>query len=175
MEQRTINVYKLEELPEDVQEKIINHWRGDDQFMWSGEWRDSLEEFCRMFNIIAKNWHIDPQGPSHIDWNLDGDEDLAEMSGVRLWKFLHNSGAVLRIAEDCPFTGYIGDECLLKPVRKFLERPELHMTYEGLIGDCLESWQEGFQSDVEDWLSEDRIREDIKINDYDFTIHGELF
>jgi len=88
----TRTIYKFDELPENVQQKIIEGWRTDDYFHWGDEWRNSLEAFDRNFPVKVRDWEVNPFGNSYVQWSLTCADSEAELEGVRLWKWLMNSG-----------------------------------------------------------------------------------
>ena len=75
---------------------------------------------------------------------------------------------------DCCFTGYYMDSVLIDPIIKFMKKP-FDITMYDLINDCLQEWLFACRNDVEAWLSEETIKEEIEMNDYDFTIDGQIY
>ena len=77
--------------------------------------------------------------------------------------------------EDCPLTGFCGDENLLEPIRDFMKKPCRYTSFYELIEDCLDNWIKGYKADIEHWEGFDCIKEEILSNDYQFTDDGDLF
>jgi len=155
-----------------------------DLYSWDGENVDSLRGFCEHFGLTDPDWEINLCGPSHAHARV-ADYDIAELSGVRLWKYLQNSGRLRYynkfrkesgdlLAGDCPFTGYYTDEDILDPLREFIARPDSR-TFQDLIDDCLASWASAFVRDWEDCYSDEGLREMAEANEYEFLESGEFY
>jgi len=175
MRKETIKLYTIDELPEDVREKVYNDFRmnGPDLFHWSNEWIDSMKSFCDQFGIYLRDYQIglDHRG-NHIDYYV-ADQDIAGMHGIRLVKYIQNNFSRL-LNGDCSFTGYYGDECLIDPIRDFMQKPEQGYTMLDLIADCMHSWQQGILQDWEWHYSDEHIHELCQINEYEFTENGDM-
>lgn len=171
----TKELYKLDELPADIQEKVILHWRENDHFFWGDEWEQSLNGFCKIAPISKVDWQVGVWGYTFASCKVD-DENIGELSGIRAWKWLANNGFFDEklIGGNCPFTGYCGDEDLLDPIRKAKANPASIGSLEELFNDCLHSWAKAYRADLEYWYSDEAIREDIAINDYEFDREGNL-
>lgn len=182
-----IKVFEFDELEENVRQRIVNHWRDDDSFFWSEDWINSLNAFADYFDIEIKNYSVGDYSHNFVrfrfrddDWDYNPDcansHTRSDTQGVRLFKMLNNRYYVSDVlSKDCPFTGYCGDEDLLRPIREFMKKPDNRKTFYELIDDCFDEWLNGFQSDYEHWLSDDCIAEEIAANGYKFLENGETF
>jgi hypothetical protein len=167
-----VTVYKLDELDADVQQRVISNWRDGDQFFWSDEWRDSLDAFAKIAPLTIRNWEV---GYRSNGVTFDMDENVADLSGVRAWKWLVNNGwAKLATGQDCPFTGYCGDEDLLDAIRAAIANPASITSLRDVFADALHDWAKAFERDIDHWGSEEAIREDIEANEYEFNANGTL-
>ena len=187
MQTQTITTYSFDELPVETQEQIADSWRNDDYFFWGDEWRDSLHKFADCFGLHVKDWCIDLYGQSYVEFEFEddnyykfyfGENNLAtsEIGGVRLYKLIINNHFISKvIKKDCPFTGFCGDESLLKPIRDFIKQPCKHTSFYELIDECFDNWIKDYKVDLEYWHSFDCIKEEILANDYQFTANGDLF
>lgn len=83
-------VYSFDELSGEAKETAINNYRDDNQdFFWSGEVEDTLNKFCDIFSI---DWRrIDYQEPYRNDYKINLDENILELSGLRLAKYIWNN------------------------------------------------------------------------------------
>ena len=190
------NIYKLDELPEHIQDSIVLRWRDNDTLSWSDEWQDSLNEFKKLFSFLTvKEWRMG-SGGDYINFNLDfdpysfeRDEQIKALSGVRAFKWLRNNShefvswakpckrgkrKEITIYDSCPLTGYCGDESLLEPLREFMRNPDAKQSIEDIFYSCLNGWLSDYAKDYDYWLSEESIREDIACNDCEFLIDGSL-
>jgi len=185
MQTQTIITYSFDELPIETQEQIADSWRDGDYFFWGDEWQDSLHKFANYFGLHVEDWRIDLWGQSYVKFYFyDDDYDKfyddpnslarSDISGVRLYKKLINRYDAHDM-KDCPFTGYCGDESLLKPIRDFIKRPCKHTSFYELIDECFDNWIREYKADIEYWESFDCIRDEILANAYEFTDDGRIF
>lgn len=185
MRTRTINIYNFNELDEETQQAAIEKFREfPDLYGWHHENIQSLKGFVDHFNLSSLDWEISLCSYSNASASVN-DEDLANLQGIRLWKWLHNCG-ILRyynkhtkrhedlLSGDCPFTGYCFDENLLDAIREFVKKPEEGTTYQELINDCLSNWVKAYVTDWEYAYSDEGIKETIEANEYEFNEDGTL-
>lgn len=173
-----VTVYTFDELDADVQQRVISTWRYGDQFPWGDEWRESLDAFEIRAPLTTRDWSVG-YGGTYVTFDMDQDDNysdgIAELSGVRAWKWLVNNGwAKIAAGQDCPFTGYCGDEDLLDAIRKALANPTSITSLRDVFADALSDWAFAYERDIEHWGSEEVIREDIDANDYEFNADGTL-
>ena len=173
-----VTVYKLDELDADVQQRVIERWREGDNFPWSEEWRDSLDAFAKLAPLTIRNWEIG-YGSNGVTFDMATDDNygdgIAELSGIRAWKWLVNNGwAKLSTGQDCPFTGYCGDENLQDAIRTAIANPSSISSLRDVFADALHGWAKAFEADLDYWGSEEAIREDIDANEYEFNANGTL-
>lgn len=161
-----VTVYELAELPEKIQERIITSWRDGDEYPFTMDYNDSLNQFAQAVGIKITDWNVSPWGHSYVRWEEahDGHEDGID----RPWD---PSEFDLDTGGDCPFTGFCGDEALLDGVRKAEAKPG--MTFREVVDYGLARWREEFAQDMEWWHSEECIKEDIEANCQEFTITGQ--
>lgn len=178
---KQIITLSFDELPENLQDKIILNWRDNEEYFYGSENAATLKAFERNFPIKIKDWEYGYRNYIRADIQL---EDLIkELSGVRAWKWLKNNShdkaigwdkKYHNIAEDCPLTGYYMDNIILQPLRDFMARPDKNQTIKDIFWACLNAWLDACQKDFDYWLSEEAIREDILSNDYQFDHNGNL-
>lgn len=184
-----INVYSFNELPADIQDKIILNWRNDEQYFWADENSDSLSAFAEMFRIKINNYDYGYR--NYINAAFDLDSDLLELSGLQLSKFLWNNykkrlfkpkyyyhngkrrDSRILLHNDCVLTGYYMDNALLDPIYQFMNKP-YNINFEDLLNNCLNEWLDYCRKDYEYWISRESIIEDINSNDYLFLENGEI-
>ena len=167
-----VTVYKFDELDADVQQRVISNWRDGDTFFWSDEWEASLNAFAKIAPLTIRNWEVGYRGNGVT---FDMDENVADLFGVRAWKWLVNNGwAKLAAGQDCPFTGYCGDEDLLDAIRAAIANPASITSLRDIFKEALHDWAKAFERDIDHWGSEEAIREDIDANEYEFNANGTL-
>ena len=161
-----------------MQRRILDTWRGGDEFFWADEWRNSLDAFAKIAPLSIGEWNVGYPG-TYVSFTMDEDDNygngIEELSGVRAWKWLVNNGwKKLADGQDCPFTGYCGDETLLDPIREALANPSRIVSLYDVFNDCLQSWAHGFEADIDHWESDEAIREDIYCGGYEFYDDGTI-
>lgn len=188
-------ICEFDELDEITQEKVISHWRENDDF--DSSWEYSLKAFCRRFDVTVTDWSVCLWGNSFIRSEHtpapENEETGEEVAGLRLWKWLHANGyATIRnngadygpqewIDGCCPFSGTCTDCAITGPLAKFLLNPRSYgrgwqeVTFDDLIKEGLQAWLSAFLNDLEHWHSEECIREDIEANDYEFRADGSIY
>jgi hypothetical protein len=191
MRTQEISIYKFSELPEDTQEKVIEHFREGDQNFWSKENEETLKAFEEFFPVKIKDWEYGVR--NYINFTLTCDETIEPLTGVRLLKYiLNNYGTRLfkpkylkhvkgkarysRINKDtcCVLTGYCIDDDTLQPIYDFLKTPSNSVTLQDLMNDCLHAWVFACRRDYEHAYSDEAIKETIDANEYEFTEEGKL-
>jgi len=182
-----INTWTIESHPnpEKVFECIRSNWH--DLYGWQSENRASIQAFADHFNLSGLDWQVSTCSYSYAKAEVKddgyGETPLGQMSGVRLWKYLNNSGLLtyrhdgkLRDLLDgqCPFTGYCFDEWLLDPIREFITRPD-GRTFQDIVNDCLSAWVTAYVSDWEYAYTDEALRDLCEYNAYEFTEDGEFY
>lgn len=167
-----ITLYQFDELDQRAQEMIISHWRNNDQFHWQEEWRDSLDAFARIAPITIRDWSV---GYRDTYVTFDMNDEIADLAGNDAAQWLIDHGwQKLSQGQDCPFTGYCGDESLLDAIRTALANPAAISSLQSVFDDALQDWARAFEADVDYWHSEEAIREDIAASGYEFHANGSL-
>lgn len=167
-----ITLYKLDELDEAVQRRVIDRWRDNDTFYWGDEWRDSLNAFEKVAPIKVRDWSVGYPG-TYVTFDID--EDVADLSGDEAHQYLVANGWEQTTRnQDCPFTGYCGDETLLDAIRAGIANPASISSLRDLFQEALNDWAKAFEADYDYWASEEAIREDIDANDFEFHADGTL-
>lgn len=90
---RTIetNVYKFEELSDEAKQKAIEWYRQGnyEDFPFQSEVNAAFEKFADIFNV--SNYEIDYLQPYRNEYKLNFDDDVLNLSGIRLLKYLWNN------------------------------------------------------------------------------------
>ena len=87
-----VKLYSFNELSQEAKEKAIqNHRNNGLEYFWNEENLQSLKAFCKVFDIDLKKYSIDSYGHSYVDTSLNASEDVLNLSGVRLLKYLWNN------------------------------------------------------------------------------------
>jgi len=198
-----IVICKLHELTEEAQDKAHEEYLerfGWDIPAWREENRESLEEFCKVFPVKAKNWSYGYRTDitSVIEFSAY-DDDVWDLTGLRLRTWLINNfeewlykGKYIHIVTNlkpysykskhskaiiepscCPFTGYCMDENLLDPIRKFIKEPD-GRTLEDLLNECLWSWVNACQEDYEYEMTFEFFKEHAEANEWEFYQNGKM-
>ena len=203
MRQQTINIYKFDELSEEVQENVIDDFNCDDLYPWYNDNVDTRTAFESIFPIKIDDWDCDIHRRSFITFHIDNDikKEILEFTGIRLMKYILNmysdylfkgkyystQGSYLngeftykykhsKIIKDtcCVLTGYYMDDSILNPIYNFLKHPSNDITLYDLMEDCLNSWVVTFESDIKDFYSKESLKDFAEINGYEFYENGKM-
>lgn len=192
----SVNIYSFDELSKKAKEKALEHFRNSDIYFWSIENEKTLEEFAKVFPVNIKEWEYGYR--NYINFNLTCDDKIAELKGIRLMKYLYknyehilfkpkflhtkiigsenNITGHAKLLKDncCVLTGYCIDDDILKPIYDFLKNPKDSITFQDLMGDCLQSWVYACNKEYEYAYSDEGIRGHIEANEYEFLEDGTL-
>lgn len=158
MRTETVQLFKLDELPEDVQNRIVERWREThNDFPWWAEWNQSREAFMKAIGIkesLRAGW-TDPWDRDDTPWGELGPDDVHAFD----------------LSGSCPLTGYTGDEALLDGIRNAKPTD----TFRAVMDDCFHRWAREKEADMDDYNSSDYVRDEILTNGYEFTEGGVLW
>lgn len=162
---RTIEqkLYTIKELDEKAQQNALNNM--DIELFWCDEWMESLKVFCDKYDIELCDWSYDIDGVI-IKYNVEYlEHGLGFMVDEKYFEDITN--------ESCPFTGYIGDEALIDPIRKLQETGSKKRI--DVLKECLESWKEQFYQDIEHQQTDKYKIEHLEVNEVEFYEDGEVY
>jgi hypothetical protein len=192
----TREVFTVKELLESAKEKAHYNYCSNDSYAWAGENEAVLKEFTKIFPVSITKWEYGYQ--NFICFRFTDDEDIENLSGIRLLKYLYNNyysrlfkGKYFyksnyangqhkyrhsRIIMDncCVLTGYCIDDDILEPIYKFLKNPCKHITFNDLLDDCLQSWVIACSKDYEAYYDIEHFEEIAKINNWEFYEDGTM-
>lgn len=190
-------VFTFDELSAQAKENAYHNWLHDGHYGWANDNEKTLEVFANIFPVTITDWEYGYR--KHIRYVFNADDDIENLSGVRLMKYLYNNyehilfkgryystpGKYIngkytykhrysKIIKDtfCVLTGYYIDNSILKPVYNFLKKPSKHVTFADLMRDCLQSWVTACNNDYEACTSMEYFAELCKANEYEFTAYG---
>jgi len=201
---KTIYVYEYDELSDSAKENALiklcewfDYW-GDDN-------RATLDAFINIFPVKGVKWEYGFCSP-WINFTFTGDDDrfsfendIAELSGIRLLKYLWNNyrndlyqgkyyGVIVRdlhidhyksrhskvqLENDCVLTGYYIDNAILQPIYDFMAKPDSR-NFEELMYDCLYAWVKACSDDYDAWYGEENMIEMAVHNEVCFNEYGDI-
>ena len=170
MRTKTINIYKFSELPEDSKRKALEKFKQGYDYAWTGEWQDTRREFERRFPVKVRDYSIGAFNHSYARTEYTADEDIF---GHAIVEYMNNCHKALLASPDT-MTGYCGDYDILQPILDFMKNPEDEKSLSELLKECVDSWVDGYQKDMEFQLSDEYQIDHIESNEYEFTEDGEL-
>lgn len=169
----TTELYKYDELDESAQERARDAARAagwGDNDIYEAEWRSTLTKAAEEFDLTYVDWSIGLGSHSYARVAVR-DDDIAELEGVRAWKYLLRHYAHL-VTGDCPLTGVCYDETFLDPLRTFLERPDTTSTVQDIMSACATSWAHGWLAEMEYQVSDEAVSESLIATEHEFTKTG---
>jgi hypothetical protein len=92
MRTQEITIFTFEELTPEAQERAIEKYRNNNHdSQCSQEYEDTLKKFINIFPVKVRDWQIDPWGYSHCDMYSQANDEINDLSGLRLFKYLVNN------------------------------------------------------------------------------------
>jgi hypothetical protein len=199
MKTKTVQVYDITELQESARQKAYENWFRVDNYAWERDNNKTLSEFENIFKVKVTDWEYGYR--KFVRYKLNIDEDVENLKGVRLlrylinncWKYLykgkfystkgkyingkytykHRRSKVM-FNNDCVLTGYIADYEILSPIYEFLKKPSNDISYNDLIRKCLDSWLDYCHKDYEASLTEEYFIETCEANEWQFMENGDM-
>ena len=185
-----LRLYSIDELSDAARERALQKLRYTLDYPWAEDNRRTLEEFIRIFPVRVVAWFYDCCS-CYIDWRFTDSDDIANLEGLRLYKYLWNNyeHAIFKdrfyyrngrkryskifLSNSCVLTGYWLDDVILGPIYSFLEKPT-DTTFYYLLNECLNAWVRACAKDVEDYYSDESLLEEALANEYEFLEDGTL-
>lgn len=173
---KTIEVFTFDELDDTAKDNALTEWLYlGDYWHSQDEWTDSAEAFSKIAPVDYTGADFDY---GTVDYVWAGDVDIAELEGLRAWKWLKNNGwfdlAEKNASGGCTLTGYCGDCPLFDPIHALRNDPNRVPHLEQLFYECLQSWVQEARSDLEYAQSEESFSETCEANQWEFTANGEM-
>ena len=181
-----MNVYKYEELNDDIKDSLYRKYRDSFEYPWRIEAENTLDKFCEIFGIHINYMDIDY---NHVEFTVDyesyeHEEGIAQMSPIRLRTYIinnffediHNKKYILNrytnnahrysnitYTRDCPLTGYCFDMDILDTIWDFIDNPMKYKyaTYESILEECLSQYMKAYNYDYDDMISKDYFESEI--------------
>jgi len=171
-----ITVFEFDELSDEAKEKARDWYRSTDCWCWQDEWRESAQEFSKIAPIDIDNADYNA---GHVNITWTGDDDVAKLTGLRAWKWLHNNGWFDRARKEvqgaCGLTGSFGDASLFDPFTEYEKTPVSIPDLKQAFYECAQSWVYEARSDMEYSYSDESVDTNIRANEYQFTEDGKLW
>lgn len=202
MKTKVINIYSIDELSKEAQERAYTEWLRNFDYVWHNENIATLKAFENIFPVRIRDWSYG-ELPSGVKWQFTSDSELAELKGPRLLACIWNNygdylfkgkyysiccgqkNAVgvnsksrrskIILEASCVLTGYCMDDEILAPMYAFLKgtlSSWRYQTFADIIGYCLDSWQSACTKDLEHGQSFESFLEDSQSNDWTYRING---
>ncbi|MFI3315920.1 MAG: hypothetical protein R3Y04_09720 [Rikenellaceae bacterium] len=184
-ETREYQIYNINELSTASQDKAHQEWLVSKEYTYSDYNRATLSAFETAFNVKATNWSYDSYSYSYR-FTTELSADIEELSGTRLATYIINNywDTIFKCKSywmngksrkskvfyevDCVLTGYCADCSILEPIYRFLEQPNEHTTYKGLINKCLDNFFKFCRDDVESTETLDYFKEESEANEWEY-------
>lgn len=165
---KVVELPTFEQLTDEEKEKALDNYRAQGhEYAWSGEAVDSFKAFCDNMPLTVQDWSVGGRGEG-VFFSMDGD-NIEELTGNRLHKYLTNNGYFDLVKECCCFTGYCMDDNIVDPIRQFQSKIDLNLTFKELMGDCFHAWIKAYNDDVEYQDSAECLSELFECNEYTFN------
>ena len=202
MREVTMKVYSVEELSERALERAYYDWCETSRYPWNEDYKNTktLLKFKRTFPVEVYDWQYEG-GYKYIIFHMDCEDEVAELEGFRLAKYIWNNyrtdlykgkyyskgkyvdgiyqhvsrRSKIILEKDYSLTGYHLDYAILKPIWDFLDSPRPNITFRDLMEECLESWLTACEDDYNDYYRKENFIEIAKANGWEFFEDGSRF
>ena len=169
----TKSVYKFNELPENIQDRIIEKWaENETDYNWGNDAIESLKAFVDHMGGDLRDYSIDwlEPGRSTIRVNVNEEMDEDELKSLIESMGSYNP-ETLRGLGDCKFTGYTADDNLADGAREAYFKGERDVRE--LINAGFEQFLQACREDFEYQMSAKCFRENYADND-EYYEDGEI-
>jgi hypothetical protein len=158
----SINVYKFDELPENIQERVIGEFKNDMDYTFYehvlDEGYESIKLFCNHFGVDIQECHMSAFNRPYIITTAEA----ANFRGVKL-----NS-----INPDHNPTGFYIDSYLWETMHsEFKMSGNAFHAFECALQTAIEA----VQRECEGYYEDESIIAMIEANEYEFTDNGEIY
>jgi hypothetical protein len=172
----TKTVFEFSELSESAKQTAREWYRANRDYDWASENLESLKKWADWMRVEITGHSLggSDNRDNHVRWHLNIDSWMADLRGVRLWKFLNNQFNLPDLSGSCPFTGYRFDETLLNVFREFMARP-WDASYRDLIRASIDKFVCDYSADVDYYYDDESIDESIEVNECEFYEDGSVF
>lgn len=157
MRTATIELYKFDELSDDAKDIARNWYLQDIEYPWFHESIGSIKAFCDHFNVKIKDYSIGAFSPSY----LTTDATNANFRCVKLKS----------INRDNMPTGYCLDCTLWQTFYDQFKRTGDALS---AFNDAIDAAVDSIIKDAEYQYTNESVDEMLIINDYEFTIDGNI-
>lgn len=176
MRTKTIEIYAFHELSDaakDAARDKLREW--PDLWAWGEDCWKSAKAFSEIAPLeITEADYYRAQVSVRWKWGTE----LAEMSGLRAWKWLENNGwfkwARANKQGDCTMTGYCADCDFADPIIDYERKPRHVPALSQLFYECAQSWVYAARRDMEYCYSDAAIDELIECNEWEFYENGAI-
>lgn len=172
-ETRTITVYRFAELSDSAKQTAVDDW--GDNWHWGEDYWQSARAFSAIAPIDitqADYWRRD------VECNWTGNDSVAELSGLRAWKWLANNGWLEWARNEslgfCTMTGFCGDAPFGDAIGQYADKPLSCPDLRQVFYECAQEWVNDAANDMEHSNSIEAIEETMGCNDIWFNEHGKV-
>jgi len=195
---KRITVYSIDELDESAQEQAFINLSLELDYSGNKDNQDTLTAFENIFPVKVTKYEYGSNCAPLINFTFEEFEEITDLSGIRLLKYLWNNfrgdiyqgeyyftgGGISKTSKhrrskilldsSCSLTGYCIDNAILQPIFDFMDDPDPSVTFYDLMYDCLQSWVIACSHDHEAFYSNENLIDIASINGYEFNEDGDL-
>lgn len=203
MRTETSNIYRFWELSEAAQRRAWENGP-DFSDIDDDERRATLAVFEQTFDIKVYHWEVGAyRAPNWRFVSAGRATEAPAGDWLRLAKYLWNNYAaeietgryysargrmengeykcksrrskIMIEMDNCPLTGCVTDCDILRPILDCLKYKNKYDSFDDLIDDCLHSFFNAWDADIEYFRSFEYFAEAMEIYDYEFTETGDIY
>lgn len=165
--------YTFDELSDRAKSNACDAMRASGD-MWDGsDWWASAKAFSDKAPITIADSDIE-RGDVDINWT--DDNAVAELEGLRAWKWLQNNGWFDWAKEEkpgkCSLTGFCGDCPFADPLVEYSRNPLRVPDLKQVFYECAQAWVFEARDDLECAYSDESLAELAEANGWEFDEDG---
>lgn len=185
-----INIYKMNELSEDIQDKIVRDFYADNPLPYGDEILASMKAIAKHLGVKITDYQLSDYQDSYVKHTVHG----AQVYTIhRTYRYIvNNFSDILKqnkvyekngkkrvskiIKEDscCPLTGFYYDEIFLDVIREYLKKPD-HRIVEDIIHTTLNCATKIYYDGCKNYFSKENVFAMSEANNWEYTGDGEFF
>jgi hypothetical protein len=180
---KEINVYEYSELSDKAKAHAFDLWSEGQEFCWSSEYRDTLKEFEKYFDVKVDDWNVDTCNYNYRF--LINEEPEFKYAGplktikekIRVSKYIIEKLAKyidFQKTDDYIFTGFCAD-CDILGIYNMVKNWKAFFTdYDDFIRASLENFFSAWSKDMDYCFSEGNFKENYA-KEEQYLENGEVY
>lgn len=173
MKEITVKIYKFDELPDDIQQKVYikaleDYYNEDIGFLLNNEMEGVFKDFCDRYGIEVR-YELEEHDMDYFFIYPNKYFNPFD-AGQKVYNFIKDR------LEDCK--GYItvwSDNSITEPLKEYIEKYDEHRTFESLMKSCLTTFFSNWQKSLRYYNSFEYFKQDAISNELYYFEDGKQY